>query len=189
MSKKKKIAIATDEEVAEFGGDAEASAEASSDAQSEEAVQPQAASELQEWKDKALRAKADFLNDQKRSEKEKSDSFRFANAGFARSLLPVIDDLERVIQAGGADTVVDGVRLTLDNLMKTLNEFHVTPIDAEGQPFDPVVHEAVMEQPSAEHEVKTVLQVVAKGYRMHDRVLRPAKVIVSKPVEQAESSS
>ena len=108
------------------------------------------------------------------------------DSGLAKALLPILDDLERIIESGrehpdNAEAVVDGVKLTLDNLLKALSDFQVSRIDAAGQPFDPEVHEAMMEQPSPEHPERTVLQELSKGYRLHDRVIRPSKVIVSKP--------
>ena len=76
--------------------------------------------------------------------------------------------------------MIDGVKLTLANFLKALGGFNVTVIEAEGQPFDPEIHEAMLQQPSDEHAEPTVRQEVAKGYRLGDRVLRPALVAVSK---------
>jgi molecular chaperone GrpE len=145
----------------------------------------EASAKENEWRDMALRARAELSNYQKRAEKDRADSIRFANAGILKNLLPVIDNLERVIQTGiaaegNAQALVDGVKLTLDQFQKVLRDYQVEVIPAEGQPFDPQVHEALMERPS-DHPERTVLQELAKGYKLHDRVLRPAKVIVSKP--------
>ena len=98
------------------------------------------------------------------------------------------ENLERVIESGqqkpdNAAALLEGVKLTLEHLLKALREANVERIEAEGTPFDPQVHEAMMEQASAEHSERTVLKEMMKGYRLHDRVLRPAKVIVSKPAE------
>jgi molecular chaperone GrpE len=147
--------------------------------------------ETQEWKDKFLRAKAELSNYQKRAEKDRLDTLRYAVGDFARALLPVIDDLDRVIASGfepnaTLDNLLAGAKLTRDNFLKVLEGFQVFPIKAEGQPFDPHLHEAVMEQPS-EHDERTVLKEVARGYQFHDRVLRPARVIVSKPAAEGES--
>jgi molecular chaperone GrpE len=143
---------------------------------------------VDEWKDKFLRAKADLVNFQRRAERERQDALRYAHAGLVKSLLPAVDDLERVIQSASegpasSERLVDGVKMTLANFEKILREHQVTGIEAAGQPFDPEFHEAVMEQPSPEHTERTVLQVVGRGYKLHDRVLRPAKVIVSKPAQ------
>jgi len=151
---------------------------------------PDLAAEVQEWKDKFLRAKADLANYQRRSEKERAEALRYANAGLIRSLLPVLDNLERVIASaeedpGNGAALLEGVKLTLESFFKVLQEANVQRIEAEGMPFDPQVHEAMMEQPSADHSERTVLKEALKGYRLHDRVLRPSRVIVSKPVAPA----
>ena len=199
MSRKKKIVVPTEEEVAQYAGDpgsikesasqpAAGDDEASPGAEAREATAATVESrpESEEWKEKFLRAKADLANYQRRAEKERADGVRYANARLVQALLPVLDDLERVIcsgseQTGDVEGVVNGVKLTLGNFLKVLRDFDVSPIEAEGQPFDPAVHEAMMQQPSSDHSEPTVLQEVVKGYRLHDRVLRPARVIVSKP--------
>ncbi len=143
-----------------------------------------------DWKDRYLRSKADFANLQRRSVEERTMAVRFANADFIRGLLEVIDDFERMLEASeqeeSASTVLEGVRLIHTKFLKVLKDNQVEPIDAVGQPFDPNVHEALMQQPSAEPE-GTVLQMVQRGYRLHDRVIRPSRVIVAKPVEAVET--
>ena len=129
-----------------------------------------------------------MANYQRRVEKERSDSVRYANATFATALLPVLDNLERLMTAAtehknDLDALAYGVKLTLDSFLKVLKDFRVERIEATGKTFDPTLHEAIMQQPSAEHAEPTVLTETAKGYRLHDRILRPARVIVSKPVE------
>lgn len=198
--KKHKIEIASEEEVRKYAGEAPSQDEAARPDDAQTAAESPAAAdgesteagtglttEAQEWKDKCLRARAELANYQKRIEKERIDLIRYANAGLAKSLLPTIDDLERVIGSGqqtpdNAAGLIEGVKLTLENLLKALRELHIERIEAEGKPFDPQVHEAMMEQPS-EYPERIVLQELMKGYRLHDRVLRPAKVIVSKPAE------
>jgi len=199
MSRKsKKIVVPTDQEVAQYGGEPAPGQEAGSppaagqdDETTPEAQTPEAAAdprtEAEQWKEKCLRAKAELANYQRRVERDRAQALRYANAQLARALLPILDDLERVIksgaeQAGDVESVVNGVQLTLDNLLKVLGEFNVSPIEAAGQPFDPAMHEAMTQQPSAEHSEPTVLEEVTKGYRLHDRVLRPARVIVSRPI-------
>ena len=206
MSKKKKIVIPTEDEVAQYGQKERPSAEEDSlereqpanqveESTESEEGQPSAEtkSEADEWKQKYLRAKADLVNYQRRAEKNKSEALRYANANLAKALLPIIDDLERVVDTqadneGNTKAFLDGVKLTLDNCLKMLLEFHVVPIAAEGKLFDPNVHEAVMEDASVEHPQRTVLKEVAKGYQLHDRVLRPAKVIVSKQSETTDET-
>ncbi|HOW71638.1 MAG TPA: nucleotide exchange factor GrpE [Phycisphaerae bacterium] len=154
----------------------------------EELAQAGPQSEIEQWKDKYLRSKAELANYQRRSEKDRVEALRYANAGFAKSLLPTIDNLERVLEAGlshkdNVDAIIDGVRMTLQDLLKALAEHQVERIEAEGLPFDPMVHEAMVQQSSADCPDKTVLKELAKGYRLLERVLRPAKVIVSKAPE------
>lgn len=192
MSKRKrKIVLPTDDEVDQFGGESAGADEAGADSASgsgEEGAKQEPRSEAEEWKDKFLRSKAELANYQRRAEKDRSESLRYANAQLVQALLPILDDLERVIASGAepnseVPAVISGVQLTLDNFLKALKSFNVATIESEGQPFDPAIHEAMMQQPSGEHSEPTVLQETAKGYRLHDRVLRPARVIVSKPPE------
>jgi len=205
MRKKKKIVVPTEEEVTQYAGDRAKDGEADaspSDAEvqvtSEEAG-PQTAgksgegrrSESDEWKDKFLRAKAELANFQRRSTKDRQAALKYANADLVKALLPVLDDLHRVVEsvatATSGESVADGVKLTIENFLKVLEQHHATQIDAAGEPFDPAVHEAMMEQPSADHASRTVLQVLAEGYKLYDRVLRPAKVVVSKAGEPQAS--
>lgn len=181
MSKEEKIVTPSEEEVAAYGGadDTQAAAVAT-----DAGASPAPASEGDEWREKYLRAVAELSNYQRRSEKDRRDSLRYAHADFARSLLPVVDDFDRLLTnaadgKASLESLVEGVKLTRENFLKVLQQFEVRPIVAQDQPFDPAVHEALMEQPS-DHAERTVLQEVARGFKLHDRVLRPAKVIVSK---------
>jgi len=196
----KKIVIPTDEEVAEYSGqsgpdnpstgspqDEGAAAEAS--AQVQTPAGEESRSEAEEYKDKYLRAIAELSNFRKRAEKDREESLRYANTGLVRSLLPVLDDLERVVASAAEHpdntaAVVDGVKLTIQSFRKALAEHNVTSIEALGQPFDPAVHEAMMQQPSDQYDTPTVLQVLVEGFKLHDRVIRPARVIVSKKAEE-----
>jgi len=209
MSKNKRIVTPTEEELAAYGrsGDEKsspqgdrpgpASAEPAPAGEPPATAEPAQRTEADEWKDKFLRAKAELSNYQKRAEKERSDYHKYAIADLAKSLIPIIDDLDRVIETGAvpaatADSLVNGVKLLRQNLLKVLAQFHIQPIEAQGQQFDPTVHEAMLEQHAPEHPTRTVLQEVARGYRLHDRLLRPARVIVSKggPSEpEGESTS
>ena len=137
--------------------------------------------------DQLLRAKADFANFQRRMANERVEAVRYANADLMRSLLVVLDDLERSLAAVGTSddvaAMVDGVRLVQQNLLKALTDHGLSGIEALHQPFDPSVHEAMMQQPSDQHPDQTVIEQIARGYRLHDRVLRPARVVVSKASE------
>ena len=137
----------------------------------------------EEAKQRALRAQADLDNYQKRARKDLEEERRFAQLPLIRDLLPVIDNLERAIQAAGSQPdsagLLEGVRMVSQQLLTTLERHHCTPNDALNEPFDPHKHQAVMQQPSADHPPHTVLQVLQAGYQLHDRVIRPAQVIVS----------
>jgi molecular chaperone GrpE len=126
---------------------------------------------------------ADFENFQKRNAKERESDRQYYVANLARDLLAVYDNLQRAIDAaktaGDQSPLMQGVSATLNQWLQVFARHGITPIDALGHPFDPNLHEAVMQQPSPEHEPGTVLQVLQQGFQIHDRVLRPASVIVS----------
>jgi molecular chaperone GrpE len=126
---------------------------------------------------------ADFENYQKRVGKERESDRKYYVASLARDLLPVFDNLQRAIEAakksGDDSPLVQGVSATLNQWLQIFSRHGITPIEAQGQPFDPNLHEAVMQQPSDEYPPGTVLQVLQQGFQIHDRVLRPASVIVS----------
>ena len=142
------------------------------------------------WQDKFLRAKADYQNLQKRAADEQRNAIRYANADFARSLVQVLDDFERTLEAAEkapeADSVVSGVKLVYEKLLKLLEDHHVKPIEALGQPFDPHLHEALMQEPCETLPPDSVLREIQRGYKLYDRVLRPARVVVSKAPEPSE---
>ena len=142
---------------------------------------------VEKLEDSVLRAKADYQNLLRRSTTERGDAIRYANTELMRSLLVVVDDFERSLTAADASNnlaaVVEGVRLVYDNLRKALRDHGLEAIDALHKPFDPSVHEALMQQPSADHPPGTVVEQVATGYRLRDRVVRPAKVVVSRAPE------
>ena len=145
---------------------------------------------VEDLENKVLRARADYQNFQRRAQSERSEAIQYANAEFARPLLAVVDDFERALQAAertdNLEAVVEGVRLVYENLVKALREHGVTEIDPQFAMFDPNVHEAMMRQPTAEHPPGTILEVIAKGYQLRDRVIRPAKVIVAGPPTDSE---
>lgn len=140
---------------------------------------------VEKLEDSLLRARAEYQNFQRRAAIERSEAIRYANAGLMKSLLSVVDDLERAVSSPGGEsgTVDEGVRLVYENLLKALREHGLETISTGTEPFDPSVHEALMQKPSADHPSGTILEEFAKGYRLGDRVLRPSKVVVSKAVE------
>ncbi|MBW7904612.1 MAG: nucleotide exchange factor GrpE [Phycisphaerae bacterium] len=137
--------------------------------------------ELDALRDRNLRLLADMRNLQQRSKREREEALRYAEAEFARELLVVLDDLERAMQAAsGADAPLsEGMRITHEHFLKLLRTRGIEPIAAVGEPFDPALHEALLQQPSAQFPAGIVAQEVARGYRMHERVIRPARVVVS----------
>jgi len=140
--------------------------------------------------DALLRAKADFQNLQRTSAVERTDAIRYANAELMKLLVRVVDDFERSLAAAAnpdnLQAVVEGVRLVYENLRKALADHGLEPIEALHRPFDPNVHEALLQQPSDEHPPGTVIEQIAKGYRLRDRVVRPAKVIVAKEPDSTD---
>ena len=131
------------------------------------------------------RAQADFINYKRRTEQERSDAVRFGNAALIQGLLPVLDDLERALDSvpeGLADDGwVDGISLIYRKFTAVLEEQGVSEIEALGEPFDPHFHEAML---FGEGEEGMVVEVIQKGYRLHDRVLRPTRVKVGKGEEE-----
>lgn len=135
--------------------------------------------------DKFVRVSADFDNYKKRSGKELSDLKKFANEKLLRELLSVVDNLERAIESGVRDdsnqsTILEGVEITLKDVLRTLEKHGVKSFDSKGEDFDPVYHQAMMQELTDEHPDNTVVNELQKGYTIHDRLLRPAMVVVSK---------
>jgi molecular chaperone GrpE len=143
----------------------------------------QLAAELAAANDRALRLQAEMQNLRNRTSREIADERRYAALPLLRDLLPVVDNINRAIEAaenaGEADNLLEGFRLVKQQLIAILSRHHAEPIDAEGQPFDPNFHEAILQQPSADVPAGHVLQLTQTGDKLHDRVVRPAQVIVS----------
>ena len=145
--------------------------------------------EIAEWKDKYLRAHADFENTKKRLEKDKSAAVAYANESFAMDIPSVIDSFEHALASiEGADEanasevlekMKEGVYLTYEQLKKVLEKNYIKEIACEGE-FDPNLHQAVMQVDSDEHESGQIVQTLQKGYTIKDRVLRPSMVSTSK---------
>ena len=140
-------------------------------------------SKLEETQNRLLRSLAEFENYRRRVQKDQDDARKFESLRLVRDLLPGLDGLQRAIlsaeQTGDKQVLLDGIRMVSQQFRDILKMHATEPIDALGKPFDPNVHEALTQIPSADHEPMTVLQVIENGYRMHDRVVRPARVIVS----------
>ncbi|MDX7952586.1 nucleotide exchange factor GrpE [Lichenihabitans sp. Uapishka_5] len=140
-------------------------------------------------KDRALRLMADMENMRRRTEKEVADSKLYGASSFAREMLNVVDNLRRAVasvpaeamaETGPLRTLIEGIELTEKDFMSRLARFKVTALDPQGKKFDPNMHEALFELPDDTVPSGTVMQVVETGYAIGDRVLRPAKVGVSR---------
>jgi molecular chaperone GrpE len=139
--------------------------------------------DLEDAGDRALRAQAEMENYRKRVRREMEDDRRYASMPLLAELLPVIDNLQRAVAAaeksGAAGGLLDGVRLVVQGLEGALARHDCKKIEALGHPFDPAFHQAISQQPSADYPPHTVILVAQDGYTLHDRVVRPAQVIVS----------
>ncbi|WP_053054708.1 nucleotide exchange factor GrpE, partial [Vibrio cholerae] len=139
---------------------------------------------VKEQQDSVLRARAEVENMRRRSEQEVDKARKFALSRFAEELLPVIDNLERAIQAADGEVeaikpLLEGVELTHKTFVDTIAKFGLKEINPHGEVFNPEFHQAMSIQESAEHEPNTVMFVMQKGYELNGRVLRPAMVMVS----------
>ena len=132
--------------------------------------------------DRFLRERADLENFKKRTRREMTEALRFACEPLIRDVIPVIDNLERAVQCGEGNgkSVIEGVQMVIKQLLEILDRHGVKRIEALGQPFDPTHHQAMAQIESAEHEPNRVVEQHHTGYVLHDRLLRPALVTVSK---------
>ena len=138
---------------------------------------------IAELQDRMLRGQADLENFRRRVQREQDEARKYESLRLVRDLLPALDGLQRAIasaeQTGNFQNLLDGIRMVSQQFRDALRGHAAEPIKAEGQPFDPAEHEALTQLATAECPPMTVLQVVEEGYRMHDRVVRPSRVIVS----------
>lgn len=138
----------------------------------------------QEYLDDLQRMKAEFENYRKRTERERVESANRASVNLIGRLIPVADDLDRAVEAAAQDAAAakfaDGLALVQAQFMKALADEGLIEIEAAGQPFDPHQHEAIMQEESTEHEDEHVIEVLRKGYRLGDTVIRPAMVKIAR---------
>jgi len=143
--------------------------------------------------DRLLRVSAELENLKKRFEKDKADLLRFANESLIKELLPVVDNLERALEHGrelkAPAPLLEGVELVHQAFLAALAKFGVTPLVSVGQVFDPAYHQAVMQEETREVPDSTVLKELQKGYLLHDRLLRPAMVVVARRTQQSSSQA
>jgi molecular chaperone GrpE len=141
------------------------------------------AAQLQDANERALRSHAELENFRKRAQRELADERRYAVVPLIRDLLPVVDNLERAIAAAekteGGTALLSGVQLVLSQLEAILKANQCVRIEAVGAPFDPNFHEAIGQEPSDEYPAGTISRAFQAGYKLHDRVIRPAQVFVS----------
>jgi molecular chaperone GrpE len=159
--------------------------------------------QLAEAQDKYLRAKAELENVRKRLYREMDDELRYANMALVRDLLPVMDNLQRAVQAAqpspaagleipaDADVLTQmlhGVQMVAQQFEQVLARYNCRRIEALGEPFDPLRHEAISHLPSADHPPGTVMIEATTGYQLHDRIVRPSQVVVSSGPGEAKPS-
>jgi molecular chaperone GrpE len=211
MSKKKKIKINVESEEAAENENTEKSApandeydklkgETGDDSGAEvkdpvkelEAKLESKAEEAKETYDRLLRVSADFENYKKRSTREMEEFRKYANQSLLKEMLSVVDNLELAINSSNDEqesdkNLIEGLNLTLNEILRVLEKFDVTPIEARGKTFDPAFHEAVMREETDDFPEKTVVSEFQKGYLIHDRLLRPAMVVVAVPKKPKKS--
>jgi len=148
--------------------------------------------ESKEHYDHLLRVAADFDNYKKRAVREKEDWTKFANEDLIKAILPFIDNLERAVnhaeKVEDTGVLIEGVRLTIQQLFQALNKFGLSSFESVGKPFDPGRHEAILLVPTDQKEPNQVVEEFQKGYFLNDRLLRPATVSVSKRLEEVHAT-
>lgn len=131
----------------------------------------------------ALRTQAELENYRRRVNRERDEDLKYRSLPLAKEMLPVMDNLRRAVQAAGqggnVEELIRGIEMVLRQFDEALTRHSVIPIAAEGEKFDANRHDALTQVPTTEHEPMTILQEVERGYLLHDRVLRPSKVIVA----------
>jgi len=142
--------------------------------------------EAKETYDRLLRVSADFENYKKRSTREMEEFRKYANQSLLKEMLSVVDNLELAINSSKEEqeadkNLIEGLNLTLNEILRVFGKFNVKPIEARGKTFDPTFHEAVMREESDDFPENTVISEFQKGYLIHDRLLRPAMVVVAVP--------
>ncbi len=140
--------------------------------------------EAKEEHERFLRLYAEFENYKKRSAREVSDFKKFANENLIKELLPVLDNMERALESSeegddAKESIIKGVKMTYEGILKILEKANVKPVESMGKPFDPAFHEAIGQE-ETDGDENMVVREFQKGYMLHDRLIRPAMVIVSK---------
>ncbi|MBC8518828.1 MAG: nucleotide exchange factor GrpE [Gammaproteobacteria bacterium] len=173
-----------DESVSDAAGeDSEESADQAPDLEEPESELDKAKAEVVEYRDRMARLQAEMENLRKRTARDIQNAHKFALESFAKELLSVADSMDLGMQAAGdtddVSSIIEGMELTSKQLFGVLEKFNVEIMDAQGMRFDPEQHEAMTMVPNPDMEPNTVMDVIQKGYTLNDRLLRPARVIVS----------
>ena len=147
--------------------------------------------EAKENYDRLLRVSAEFENYKKRTTRELEEFRKFANQSLIKEMLSVVDNLELAMNSTNGHKTIDqgllqGLDMTHKEILKVFEKFNVKPIEAKGQTFDPTFHEAVMQEATDEFDENTVINELQKGYLIHDRLLRPAMVVVARSKESKD---
>jgi molecular chaperone GrpE len=151
--------------------------------------------ELVETKDRLIRLHADFENYRRRAQREREEAVRYGSQNLFKELLTTVDNLDRAIEharkGDGADVeiLLQGVELVQKGLVGLMSAHGVEEIEALGKPFDPALHEAMAQAPDVSQPPNTILEVLQKGYKLRDRLLRPARVVISRPPGANEEGS
>jgi len=151
--------------------------------------------ELVETKDRLVRMYADFENYRRRAQRERDEALRFGAQNLFKDLLTTVDNLERAIDharmggVGDLENLLQGVELVQKGLVSLMSRNGVVEIEALGKLFDPALHEAMAQAPDDSQAPNTVLEVLQKGYKLHDRLLRPARVIIARAPDAAAEGS
>jgi molecular chaperone GrpE len=163
---------------------AEAAADPKPAGPDEDSLFAQMQSDLDRFRDLALRSQADFENFRKRAAREKEDAVKYANASFLERLIPILDNFELGLNAARTGAENSPILAGMDMVARQLADFllasGVEPVNGEGQTFDPNLHEAVAQEESATVAEGIVVRQLRRGYKLRDRLLRPATVVVSK---------
>ena len=192
MTAKKKIKIETEPEetrnkdiVSEKSNSGEEKKDAAVDPLKEiQAELETAKQESKEMYDRFLRVSAEFENYKKRSTRQMDDFRKYANQSLTKEMLAVVDNLERALNSSNGNSsndkcMVDGVNMTLKEILKVFEKVNVKPIESVGQLFDPTFHQAMMQEETDEYPENTIITELQKGYMIHDRLLRPSMVVVA----------
>jgi len=150
--------------------------------------------EAQDNYDRLLRVSAEFENYKKRASRDMEEFRKYSNQALIKEMLSVVDNLELAMNStNGHKTIdkslLDGLEMTYKEILKVFEKFNVTPISAKGQAFDPTYHEAVMQEETDEVAENTVTNELQRGYLIHDRLLRPAMVVVAKSKNKNDKSN